>query len=277
MRYMMMRKADAATEQGVLPSAELLDAMAAYNERMHAAGVFVSGDGLKPSSEGFRIQFVDGVPTVIRGPFEHTPELLAGYTMIKVSSEEEAIQWAKQWPELDGDACIELRRYYELEDFTPGPEIDRHRRLGDTQSRLPVSVGTHLAFPGTCRDAMRFYASVFGAPLEIESFEDTPMAGQIPPGHEDKIVHAELNLGGYVIMGADMMPGCGQQAPGAAVQLQYDDVETAKLVFNQLAEGGSIQMPFEKTFWADGFGMLTDRFGTHWMINCGSIAREDWQ
>lgn len=277
MRYMMMRKADAKTEQGIMPSNELLGDMGAYNERMLAAGVFVSGDGLKPSSEGYRIQFTNGEPVVIRGPFEDAGELLAGYSIIEVDSAEEAIDWAKQWPKSDGAACLELRRYYELEDFAPGPEIERHQAMCDARARQPKAACSYLTFPGTCRDAMTFYARVLGGQLTIHSFGETPMADQIPPGLEAHVANAELKLGAQAIMASDMIGQCDQTMPSAVVQLYYDEMQVASEVFNQLSEGGSVQMPFEKSFWAQGFGTLTDRFGTGWMINCRFIPEDQWQ
>jgi hypothetical protein len=78
-RFMVIRKADAETEAGVLPSKELLDAMLAYHEEMAKAGILISGDGLKPSSAGARVKFTNGRPTVYDGPFAETKELIAGY------------------------------------------------------------------------------------------------------------------------------------------------------------------------------------------------------
>lgn len=277
MRYMMMRKADVNTEQGIMPSSELLGAMAGYNERMLQAGVFISGDGLRPSSDGFRIRFTDGEPEVTQGPFENSGELLAGYTVIQVDSPEEAINWAKQWPRSDAAASLELRRYYELEDFAPCAELERHRKMGEGQARTPLGLCAYLAFPGTCREAMTFYAEVFAGSLEISSFGETPMADQVPSGHQQAVAHAQLQIGHHVIMASDMTPGCDQQPSGAAVQLHYEDAEVAREIFNRLAEGGSVQMPLEETFWAQQFGMLTDRYGTHWMLNCGMVPREAWQ
>lgn len=277
MRYMMMRKADANTERGIMPSNELLSDMGTYNERMFAAGVLVSGDGLKPTAKGFRIRFKSGEPEVIQGPFEDAGELLAGYTIIDVQSAEEAIEWAKQWPTSDAVACLELRPYYELEDFAPGSGIERHRALCEARAKQPVGVCNYLAFPGTCREAMTFYAQVLGGQLVIHSFGDTPMADQVPVGQTDQVANAELKLGGHSIMASDMMGGCDEPVPGAVVQLYYDNMQVAQDIFAQLAEGGTVDMPFDKSFWAEGFGTLTDRFGTGWMINCGFIAQEHWQ
>ena len=138
MKYMMMRKADADTEQGVLPTEKVLGAMADYNERMVRAGVFVSGDGLRPSSEGCRLEFRDGEPKVNMGPFEQAGELLAGYTILDVDSLEEAIAWAKQWPQedSDGNVTLELRRYFTVDDFEPSAGLDKHLKLERLQRDL---------------------------------------------------------------------------------------------------------------------------------------------
>ncbi len=121
MRFMIIRKADAETEAGVFPpnTDELFAAMMKYNQEMIDAGVMVGGDGLMPSSRGARIKFSGGTPTVVDGPFAEAKELIAGYTLIQVSSREEAIEWAKKWPALDGNGQVELelRQVYENEDF----------------------------------------------------------------------------------------------------------------------------------------------------------------
>jgi len=117
MRFMIIRKADANTEAGVLPSQQLLSDMMQYNEELVKAGVMLAGEGLHPSAKGARVQFRDGKPTVIDGPFSETKELIAGFTMIQVRSREEAIEWVKRWPPSDGDVTLELRRVYEAEDF----------------------------------------------------------------------------------------------------------------------------------------------------------------
>lgn len=130
MRFMIIRKADANTESDAdnMPSAELMEAMAAYNMEMIKAGVFLAGDGLHPSAKGARVQISrDGAkPMVTDGPFAETKELVAGFTMIRAASLEEALDWVKRWPKEDGPVELEVRQVYEFEDFeTPGerPEI----------------------------------------------------------------------------------------------------------------------------------------------------------
>jgi hypothetical protein len=115
MRFMVLLKANADTEAGVMPSEEILAAMGKFNEEMVNAGVFLDGEGLHPSSKGARISFDGPTPTVTDGPFTETKELIAGYWMIQVSSKEEAIEWIKRGP-LEG-AEVELRQVFEAEDF----------------------------------------------------------------------------------------------------------------------------------------------------------------
>jgi len=127
MRFMIIRKADKDTEAGVLPSTELLAAMMKYNEELVKAGVMLQGEGLQASSKGARVKFSKGKPTVMDGPFAETRELIAGFSMIQVKSKEEAIEWVKRWPGIDGhgEVEIEIRQVFEAEDFGPAltPEI----------------------------------------------------------------------------------------------------------------------------------------------------------
>ena len=132
MRFMIIRKADPETEAGMMPTEELIAAMGRYNEEMVRAGVMLSGDGLQPTSKGARVKFAKGKPTVIDGPFTEAKELVAGFSILQVKSKEEAIEWVKRWPQIDGhgEVEIEIRQLYELEDFGPSEAIDRMRELG---------------------------------------------------------------------------------------------------------------------------------------------------
>lgn len=119
MQFMIIRKADAETEAGAMPSEELIRAMTEYNESMAAAGILRGGDGLKPSSKGARIIFRGGKPNVVDGPFAETKELVAGFTIIEVASLDEAIEWVKKWPaaDADGNVELELRPFVTPDDF----------------------------------------------------------------------------------------------------------------------------------------------------------------
>jgi hypothetical protein len=128
MRFMMIVKASKESEAGVMPEEKVLADMAKYNEELVKAGVMLDGSGLKPSSKGARIKYSGSKRTVVDGPFAESKELVAGFWVIQVKSKEEAIEWAKRVPFEDGE--VELRPFFELDDFAPGPAIDRHRRLG---------------------------------------------------------------------------------------------------------------------------------------------------
>lgn len=136
MRFMVLVKADADTEAGVLPSAELLEAMSRYNEELVKAGVLLAGDGLRPSSDGARVRFEGGRTTVLDGPFAETKELVAGYWIWQTASKEEAIEWLKRAP-FDGGAEIELRRIAEDADFDE--VIDPATKERDTRLREQTS------------------------------------------------------------------------------------------------------------------------------------------
>ncbi len=267
MKFMLMRKADEDTERGTLPAGEVFNAMLAYNERMIQAGVLLFGEGIRPTSEGCRIVFRNGEASVIPGPFTPASDQLAGYSVLEVDSLEDAIEWAKQWPREDGNPTLELRRYYELTDFDlPELQSDFQRQL-----HLPVEMNIHFSFPGTCREAMTFYQQVTGGVLEaMVTYGETPAASEVPSEMADRIVHASLNLRGRRLMGADMT--CDDQQPmqGSSVHLEFESLERAAEVFEQLQQDGQVFMPFAETFWAKGFGMATDRFGTHWMIGYGT-------
>ncbi|HEU4452809.1 MAG TPA: YciI family protein [Longimicrobium sp.] len=130
MRFAIIRKADEETEAGAMPSEELIAAMGAYNEEMVKAGVLRMGEGLKPSSQGARVRFDGGRPTVTDGPFTETKELVAGLSIIDVASREEAIEWVRRWPPIDGggNVEIEIRPVYELEDFGDSQALEQHAR-----------------------------------------------------------------------------------------------------------------------------------------------------
>ena len=118
MRVMVIVKATKDSEQGIMPTDELLTAMGKFNEQLTAAGIMQSGDGLKPSSKGKRIAFDGAKRTVIDGPFSATSELIAGFWVWTVKDMVEAIEWAKKCPNpMPGPSEIEIRPFYEAEDF----------------------------------------------------------------------------------------------------------------------------------------------------------------
>jgi hypothetical protein len=142
MRFMVLIKANAKSEAGVMPSEQLLTDMGNFNEELVKAGVMVSGEGLHPSAKGSRVRFSKGKPTaVVDGPFAETKELLAGFWVWEVKSKDEAIAWAKRIPgdALDEDEEIEIRQIFTADDFGPAltPELreqeERLRRQTEQQ------------------------------------------------------------------------------------------------------------------------------------------------
>jgi hypothetical protein len=115
---MVIVKATAESEAGVMPSTELLAAMGNYNEQLVKAGIMLAGEGLHPSSKGARVRFSGDKRTVVDGPFTETKELIAGFWLWQVRSKEEAIEWVKRCPNpMMSDSEIEIRQVFEAEDF----------------------------------------------------------------------------------------------------------------------------------------------------------------
>jgi hypothetical protein len=132
MRFMIIVKANKDSEAGAKPEEKLFAEMATYHEELMKAGALVDASGLQPTSKGWRIKYTGGKRSVTNGPFAETKELIAGYTIIKVKSREEALSWAKRFPNPAGDgkeAEIEVRQLFELEDFDPSPSIERFREM----------------------------------------------------------------------------------------------------------------------------------------------------
>jgi len=116
MRFMVIVKADKSSEAGVMPSTEMLTAMGKFNEEMVKAGVMLAAEGLHPTSKGARIKYSGKQPSVSRGPFAVTSDLVAGFWLVQVKSLEEAIEWMKRAP-FDGGSEIEIRQVFDTEDF----------------------------------------------------------------------------------------------------------------------------------------------------------------
>ena len=276
MKFMILRKADKHTENGVIPSEDLLSAMGDYNMQLAQAGILRAGEGLKPSAEAARIQFQQGKPIITDGPFTETKEVLAGFTIIEVNSKEEALDWVKRWPveDADGNVELELRQLYEMSDFADGPGLQKHIDLDHKRRKQPLSTSSYLLFDGNCREAFEFYAEVLGGDIVMMmSGGESPMADDMPAEFADKVMHVSLQVGNWMLMGSDCPPGMFEKPQGFHVQIAFEDEQQAETTFNQLAEDGIVQMPFEPTFWAKRFGMLVDRFGTPWMINCGQCLQ----
>lgn len=133
MRFMIIVKATQDSEDGVMPGEQLLATMQKYHEELVNSGVLVDASGLKPSSKGWRIKYSGDKRTFVDGPFAESKELVAGYTIINVNSRQEAIELTKRFPNpaVDGKAGeIEVREFFELDDFGPSEAVDRFREMG---------------------------------------------------------------------------------------------------------------------------------------------------
>jgi len=135
MRFMIIVKATKDSEAGVMPHEKILTEMAKYHEELQKAGVLLDASGLQASSKGWRVRYAGQKRTVVDGPFTEAKELIAGYTMIQVKSKEEAMEWARRFPNpsLDGkEGEIEVRQLFELDEFGPSEGVERFRKMGMT-------------------------------------------------------------------------------------------------------------------------------------------------
>jgi PhnB protein len=136
-----------------------------------------------------------------------------------------------------------------------------------------MKVCPYLLFNGQCEEAFNFYAKLLGGKIEMMlKHGDSPAAERVPTNWGDKIMHAYLTRGDLALMGSDAPPGYYSTPQGFSVQLAVDSPADAKRIYDALAEGGTVKMPLGKTFWADQFAMLVDRFSIPWIINYAPAA-----
>ena len=131
-----------------------------------------------------------------------------------------------------------------------------------------MSFSPYVFFSGNCAEAFEHYHQVFGGELNVMRNRDVPPGGESMPGMSpDAVMHASVKLGDGFLMGSDDPSGDGGPRVGSAVAFTAADPAEAERVFNALADGGETTMPFGTTFWSQGFGMCTDRFGVPWMVD----------
>jgi PhnB protein len=136
-----------------------------------------------------------------------------------------------------------------------------------------MNANPYLTFAGRCEEAFKFYEKCFGAKIEgMMKFEGSPMAQHVPAEWRGKVMHASLRLSDSSILGTDPPPDRYQEPRGMSVALNVKEPAEADRVFQELSNDGKIQMPIQKTFWSARFGMVTDRFGIAWMVNCEQAA-----
>lgn len=275
MQVMVFVKATPGSEAGKMPSEALMAAMGDFNEALVAAGIMEGGDGLKPSSEGYRVRFNGEERIVTKGPFVETNELVAGYWVWNVSSMEEAIEWVKKCPNPMEEEIsdIEIRPYFALEDFaevdTDGAFATRETELREQLALQQASSVTYLFFGGRTEEAIAYYQEHLGAKVEqLFKFSDAPdpiPEGVLPPNFDDKIMHGEITLGGSRYLVSD---GCGEVSAtgGFALTFQHKDAAIIENTFNALAKDGEVVMPLAPTFFSPLYGQVKDPFGVTWML-----------
>lgn len=138
-----------------------------------------------------------------------------------------------------------------------------------------MNVNAYLIFDGECESAFQQYRRVLGGRIEVmQTHGDSPDCQDVPFEWYERILHARLVVGDTVLMGSDAPPDHFEPPAGMQVALACDGPAEAERVFQALSEDGAVRVPLKKTFWAERFGMVTDRFGIPWIINC---EKENWQ
>ena len=137
-----------------------------------------------------------------------------------------------------------------------------------------MKVNPYLSFKGQCEEAFKFYERCLGARLgEMFRYAGSPMADQVPADWQDKIMHGSLSVGETLLMGGDVAPERYEEPKGFSLSLQIQSIADAERILRELAKGGRVVVALEKTFWAERFGMVVDRFAIPWLINCEGTDR----
>ena len=137
-----------------------------------------------------------------------------------------------------------------------------------------MQMNPYLSFNGQCEAAFKLYEQVLGGQLgDIFRYAGTPLAHEVPTDWQDKVMHGSVTIGGQMLMGGDVAPDRYEAPTGFSLSIQLKDATEAERIFGELSQGGRVVMGLEKTFWAERFGMVIDRFGIPWMINCEGTAQ----
>ena len=137
-----------------------------------------------------------------------------------------------------------------------------------------MQMSPYLSFNGQCEAAFTRYAQCLDGHVgAIFRYAGSPMADQVPADWQDKVMHGSVTVADHVLMGGDVAPDRYEEPKGFSLSLQIPSATDAERIFRDLSEDGRVVMPLEKTFWAERFGMLVDRFGIPWLINCEGVDR----
>jgi PhnB protein len=134
-----------------------------------------------------------------------------------------------------------------------------------------MKIAPYISFQGNCEEALEFYNTIFNGDISIEQRYDAPEMNA-PEEYRDKVLHASLQFGGNLILASDTFPGqnTGKSNGRVSLSVLIDKREEGKRIFDALADGGRVHHDYEKQFWGDWHGSLTDKFGIRWMVNCES-------
>lgn len=136
-------------------------------------------------------------------------------------------------------------------------------------TKMSIKISPHLCFDGQCEEAFLEYQRIFGGTIRtMMKYGDSPMAKDVATEWHQRIIHASLAMGELELAGADLLPDAYKKPQGFFILLNIPTKVAAKMIFDSLSIGGEVQLPFEATFWSKGFGVLVDRFGIPWEINC---------
>jgi PhnB protein len=134
-----------------------------------------------------------------------------------------------------------------------------------------MKISVHLSFDGQCGEAFATYADIFNGTIVFHmKYRESPMAGEVPADWQDKIYHATLTIAGLTLMGGDLQP-LAIAPQGCSLIVNPDGHGEAHRIFDALEQGGVVKMPMQETFWAAAFGVVVDRFGVEWSINCEAV------
>ncbi len=135
-----------------------------------------------------------------------------------------------------------------------------------------MKLNPYIVLDGRCREAFEFYQRTLGGEIAFMTVGESPMASSMPTDTHDRIMHVTLQIGDQMLQGCDAAPGQFAKPAGFCVAVHFDDVGEAERIFSTLAQNGVVQMPFQPTFLAKGFGTLLDQFGAPWIVNAGDAA-----
>jgi PhnB protein len=137
-----------------------------------------------------------------------------------------------------------------------------------SEKEQAMQINPYLFYEGNCEAALKFYEKALGGKINaVMTYDSAPQSMPAPEGWNKKVMHGQMTIGDQVLMASDAPPGHFHKPQGFSVSLQIKDAAEAERRFNALAEGGSVNMAFGKTFWSKGFGMCVDQFGIPWMVN----------